>query len=59
MEYEKFSSETDGLFKVGALNCKEFKDICEKYDVNELPVFKIFPPLPAPIFIYEVKIFII
>lgn len=54
LEFEKFSSETDGLFKSGAVNCKQFKDICERYDAKEFPVFKIFPPLPSPVFIYEV-----
>ena len=54
LEFEKFSSERDGMFKVGAVNCKSFRDICEKYDIREFPTFKVFPPLPAPIFNYEV-----
>lgn len=52
--YEKFAEENDGLFKVTAINCKEFADICEKQDVREFPLFKVYPPLPAPVFVYEV-----
>jgi hypothetical protein len=54
LEYEKFSSESDGMFKVGAVNCKSFREICEKNDVREFPILKVFPPLPVPIFNYEV-----
>jgi hypothetical protein len=43
------------MFKTAALNCKEYKDLCEKEDIRgELPIFKVYPPLPAPAFIYEV-----
>lgn len=55
LTYEKFAEENDGLFKVAAINCKEFQDICEKQEVREFPSFKVYPPLPAPVFIYEVK----
>jgi hypothetical protein len=44
------------MFKVAAINCKEFADICEKQEVREFPSFKVYPPLPAPVFIYEVYI---
>lgn len=54
LELEKFASDNDGMFKVGALNCKDFKDICEKEGVKEYPIYKIYPPLPAPLFNYEV-----
>jgi thiol-disulfide isomerase/thioredoxin len=55
--FEKFAEENDGLFKVAAINCKEFTDICEKQEIREFPSFKVFPPLPAPAFIYEVITF--
>lgn len=59
LTYEKFAEENDGLFKVTAINCKEFLDICEKQEVREYPTFKIYPPLPAPVFVYEVTTSII
>ena len=54
LAFEKFAEENDGMFMIAEINCKEFVDICEKQDVREYPSFKIYPPLPAPTFIYEV-----
>lgn len=55
-EIEKVSTEYDGMFKIAAIDCKEFKDLCEKQDVREYPQLKIYPPLPAPVFPYEGEI---
>ena len=55
-EFEKLALEYDGMFKVGAMNCKEFRDICEKQEIREFPTFKVYPPLPAPVMNYEGKI---
>jgi hypothetical protein len=56
VQFEKLASEHDGMFKVGAMNCKEFRDICEKQEIREFPTFKVYPPLPAPTMNYEGKI---
>jgi hypothetical protein len=55
-EYDKFSTDFDGMFKVAAMNCVEFREVCEKEEVKEFPTFKVYPPLPTPIMIYEGKI---
>jgi len=55
-EYDKFATEFDGMFKVAAMNCVEFKDVCEKEEIKEYPTFKVYPTLPAPVMIYEGKI---
>ncbi len=55
-EYDKFATEFDGMFKVAAMNCVEFKDVCEKEEVTEFPTFKVYPTLPAPVMIYEGKV---
>lgn len=55
-ELEKLASEYDLMFKVGAINCKDFKAICEKQEIKEYPTIKIYPPLPAPVWLYEGKI---
>jgi hypothetical protein len=55
-EFEKLASEYDGMFKVGAMNCKEFREICEKQEIREFPTFKVYPPLPAPTMNYEGKV---
>jgi thioredoxin-like negative regulator of GroEL len=52
-EVEKLAKDYDLMFKVGAIDCEGFRDICEKHDVKEFPTFKVFPPLPAPVFVYE------
>lgn len=57
-EYEKLASEYSGLFKVAAVNCKEFKDLCEKQDVRSYPTFKVYPPLPTPVMDYEGKVLV-
>ncbi len=43
------------MFKVTAMNCGIFMDICTKNEVKEFPAFKVYPPNPAPILDYEVK----
>ena len=55
-EIEEMSSEYDGLFKYAAIDCAEFHELCKKQDVKEYPTFKIYPPLPAPVFPYEGEI---
>ena len=48
--------EYEGMFKIAGINCKEYRDLCEKQDVKEFPSFMIYPPLPAPAMKYEGKI---
>lgn len=55
-EFEKLADDYDLMFKVAAVNCKNFADICEKHDIREFPTVKVYPPLPAPIMTYEGKI---
>ncbi len=56
LEFEKLAQDYDLMFKVGAINCRDFKDICEKQDVKEFPTVKVYPPLPSPVWVYEGKI---
>ena len=55
-EYDKFATDFDGMFKVAAMNCVEFRDVCEKEEIKEYPTFKVYPTLPTPVMIYEGKI---
>ena len=55
-EYDKFATDFDGMIKVAALNCVQFKELCEKEEISEYPTFKVYPPLPAPVMLYEGKI---
>eukprot|EP00340_Litonotus_pictus_P002081 CAMPEP_0170527322 /NCGR_PEP_ID=MMETSP0209-20121228/12812_1 /TAXON_ID=665100 ORGANISM="Litonotus pictus, Strain P1" /NCGR_SAMPLE_ID=MMETSP0209 /ASSEMBLY_ACC=CAM_ASM_000301 /LENGTH=339 /DNA_ID=CAMNT_0010817795 /DNA_START=209 /DNA_END=1228 /DNA_ORIENTATION=+ len=52
-EIESMSLEYDGMFKFAAIDCQEFSELCNKNEVREFPSYKIFPPLPAPVFPYE------
>lgn len=45
--------EYENMFKLAYINCKEFKDICEKQDIHTYPSLMIYPPLPAPVMKYE------
>ena len=52
----EMDKEYEGMFKIAGINCKEYRDLCEKEGVKEFPSFMIYPPLPAPILKYEGKI---
>lgn len=47
--------ENKGMFRIGSVDCKEFKAICDKEDVKEYPAYKVYPPLPQPPFMVEQK----
>lgn len=55
-EIDLLAQDYDGMFKFAAVDCQEFRELCEKQDVREFPTFKIYPPLPAPVFPYEGEI---
>lgn len=52
-QYEKFGLEHKMMFRIGAVECNEFKSICDKEGVTEFPTYKIYPPIPAPAFTYD------
>ena len=52
-QYEKFAIENKGMFRIGAIDCSEFKSICEKEEITTYPGYKVYPPTPIPAF--EVK----
>lgn len=41
------------MFRIGAVECNEFKSVCEKEGITEFPTYKIYPPVPAPVFAYD------
>jgi len=54
--FDKLSTDFDGMFKVAAMNCAQYKEVCEKQEITTFPTFKIYPLLPAPVMDYEGKI---
>ena len=47
-EFNAFASENKGIFRIGSLDCKEFKELCDKEKISELPTIRIYPTFPAP-----------
>ena len=38
--------ENKGMFRIGSVDCKEFKAICDKEDVKEYPAYKVYQGYP-------------
>lgn len=36
------------MFRIGAVNCEDFEQLCAKEGVTAFPSYKVYPPLPAP-----------
>jgi len=45
----KFADENKGIFRVGAMDCGAWEQICKKEGVKEFPTIKVYPPFPVPI----------
>ena len=41
-EFEKVSKATKGLFKIGAVNCEDEKDLAQKYKIDGYPTVLFF-----------------
>jgi len=45
----KFADDSKGIFRVGAMDCGKWEQICKKEGVKEFPTIKVYPPFPVPI----------
>lgn len=52
-ELNSLAKDWQGAFVIGAVNCDTNESLCETQDIRTVPVIKIYPPLPSPIFEYE------
>jgi thioredoxin-like negative regulator of GroEL len=52
-EYEKFSADMQGVFKIGAVDCYKEWELCDKEKITKTPTVRIYPPLPVPAFDFE------
>lgn len=41
------------MFRIGSLDCKEHRKICDKEDITAYPSYKIYPPVPIPAFLAD------
>jgi len=37
------------MLRIGAIDCDEFSQICEKEKISQFPTYRIYPPFPVPI----------
>ena len=47
-EFEKFATDNKGIFRIGSLDCEEFKAMCDKESITSLPTLRIYPTFPIP-----------
>lgn len=47
-EYGAFATDNLGIFRIGSVDCEDFKAICDKEKVSNLPTVRVYPPFPAP-----------
>lgn len=52
-ELNALAKDWQGAFVIGAVNCDSNEGLCETQDIRTVPVLKIYPPLPSPIYEYE------
>ena len=52
-DYESFAKDNKGMFRIGAIDCKEFEAICKKEKVTKYPTIRVYPQFPAPTQDYE------
>lgn len=36
------------MFRMDAIDCNEYESLCNKEKVNKYPLFRVYPPFPAP-----------
>jgi hypothetical protein len=41
------------MFRIGSVNCSDFKKICDNEGITEFPSYKVYPPVPVPAFAFQ------
>lgn len=47
-EFDKWTNEYNGVFRIGAVDCDEYAKLCADQGVKQFPTFKVYPPIPIP-----------
>jgi hypothetical protein len=55
-DYQKFALDYKNIFRVLAVNCGSYPDICDKEKIEETPVLRVYPQIPIPSFDIEGEI---
>jgi hypothetical protein len=40
--------ENKNMFRIGSVECTEWKQICDKEGITAYPSYKVYPPMPIP-----------
>jgi len=54
-DYQQFALDYKNIFRVLAVNCGSYPDICDKEKIEETPVLRVYPQVPIPSFDIEEK----
>ena len=52
-EIKELAKDWQGVYVIGVIDCEVNKAACDAQDVTTTPTIKVYPPLPAPVQIYE------
>jgi len=52
-DFESFAIDMKGAFKIGAVDCDENYDTCDKEKISKTPLIRIYPPMPIPSYDHE------
>jgi len=55
-KYDTFVNEYGGVFRIGACDCENEADLCDKEKIFKFPTFRVYPAIPYPSFDVEGKV---
>lgn len=47
-EFDKWTNEFNGVYRVGSVDCDDFPKLCADQSITTFPTFKVYPPIPIP-----------
>lgn len=47
-EFDSWTNEYRGVFRICAVDCDSYADLCRKEDITEFPTIKLYAPIPIP-----------
>lgn len=47
-DIDKWTDQYNGVFRIGAVDCDEYPQICKDQGVKTFPTVKVYPPIPMP-----------
>lgn len=47
-DFDKWTDEYRGVFRICAVDCDTYAELCRKEDITEFPTIKLYAPIPIP-----------